>query len=201
MEERALALPLWPEVKRRLTKQGVKNVDRVCLELVRGLIVKNINEPGGLPHIVDQAWHEAILNTRGYTELCDVLGRGMIHHTTASSQDDPVVIQSRIDQTVINYRKRYHEEPQDPNWETPLDIVTPSVVYVKTITGQTIVVPMEGSLSVLGLKQRIRNQEGIPIDQQLLIFAGKTLEAERTLADYNIQRESTLHLVMNLRGC
>ncbi len=77
---------------------------------------------------------------------------------------------------------------------------TSKQIFIKTLQGKTLTLDVSDADTIQSVKNKIFEKEGIPQDQQRLVFNGKQLEDDKTIADYNIQADSNIHLVLRLRG-
>jgi hypothetical protein len=197
----------------------------------RFLILKSLDEFDQFSPCddVDALWHQIILNTRYYADYCHNQFHKMIHHDPENAEDQDAR-KLRLELTLEAYCDRFGEEPVGAIWNDqqeaeveeedvaededvedhyaveyqppPLPVSPFEIqVFIKTIEGPTYPIQISPVASIDELKLRVQEVTGKAVKDQRLIFAGKQLEDGRTLSYYNINRESTIHLVVTLRGC
>jgi ubiquitin len=108
---------------------------------------------------------------------------------------------SRITTTTVPLVRREHQQLESSSaLNSALSMRGGMQLFVKTLTGKTVSIEVEEGESIEDVKAKIAEKEGIPPEQQRLIFGGQQLQDAKTLDDYNVGDDATLHLVLRLRG-
>jgi hypothetical protein len=160
---------------------------------------------------IDEIWHQHLLHNKNYFDMCLNINF-IVYHYPERADDTEEVKNKRID----NFKKLYYKYFQISPYEVipdlkPIPVTSndnkvyspPVTIFVKTATNKTITIGISLDCSIAQLKNLILFKENIPVETQKLIFAAKRIDYDNTklLREFNIENHSTIHMMLNLKGC
>eukprot|EP00794_Sanderia_malayensis_P002997 gene2997-3455_t len=211
LKARLMRLKLWSEEK---ATAGVAEYEKfLCLKAV----LKDFKATKLSPSLpIDEVWHLHILDTERYSQDCIEFCGEMIHHDV-DGDIDIFKRAIRRNATKIAYQMQNGSEPSGEMWHfeeindrdaADLSHVAECneptgtyIVFCKVHNGEIISLNLTPQMTIQDVKAMIGRKKDIDQDQLRLIFVNKQLEDDRTVSDYNIKNESTIHVVLRLKGC
>jgi large subunit ribosomal protein L40e/ubiquitin C len=159
---------------------------------------------------IDEVWHQHLLYNKDYLEMCIKINF-IVYHYPQHSDDSIKVKNKRIETFKIIYQEYFQNIPfgyidisNNNNSELVSSVKSePVQIFIKTITNKTVVIEISLDNTIGELKQMIYIKEGICIETQKFIFAGKYIsyDNKKTLRELNIEKDSIIHIMLMLKGC